>query len=114
MTSTETTELVTNDAFQESFDMEIDRQEIEVAWTERFQTTVVSNSETAIACIAESRGMATEVGLAIFLPSQNTCKIYQILDTPTFMHTQSLLQHHDISAVSVHRCCRCLSVLDSV
>lgn len=58
-------------------------------------------TEKSIACITESRGAATEIGIAVFNFSTGICNVYQILDTPTFAYTIKLLIQHDATLVLI-------------
>jgi len=56
---------------------------------------------SCIACIAESRGNASEVGVAIISLEQCVCHIYQFLDTPTFQYVLKLLSYHGAQMVQL-------------
>lgn len=71
----------------------------------------------SIACISESRGNASEIGMAIFDFEECVCKVYQFLDTPTFQYTLKILLLHSPKLVNIcpyhfirFNCCRYYSM----
>lgn len=52
-----------------------------------------------IGCITESRGTASEVGIAIFDPGRGCCHVFQVVDSPRYTISNALLHKHQVLAV---------------
>jgi hypothetical protein len=52
-----------------------------------------------IACITESRGSASEIGLTIFDINDSVLRVSQLLDTPTYLYTIKLLHQYCVQTV---------------
>lgn len=55
-----------------------------------------------IGCITESRGSASEIGLAIFDLDDSILRVFQLLDTPTYINTIKLLHQYSVQTVNLH------------
>lgn len=56
---------------------------------------------SVVACMIESRGSATEVGMVILDMDGSCCHLYQYLDTPTYQHSLRLLNLHRVTNVQI-------------
>lgn len=61
---------------------------------------IMSNAHSgAIACIVESRGNATEIGVAILNSTESQCHVYQFMDSPSFDLKKTIFERHNVSTV---------------
>lgn len=57
-------------------------------------------SSKCVACIIESRGVATEVGITVLNLDNGICNLYQISDTANYTHVLQILNIHSPEKVS--------------
>jgi hypothetical protein len=57
-------------------------------------------SSKCVACIIESRGVATEVGITVLNLDNGICNLYQISDTANYKHVLQILNIHSPEKVS--------------
>lgn len=70
--------------------------------TEKNAHTIYSTKDVrsgTMACIVESRGNATEVGVGILDSQLSLCHAYQFMDTPSFELLQKIFDQHNVTTV---------------
>ena len=114
MTSSRTSQAQLNSSFasleqvNSSLDLEDDTRSMASFQTTLTSTTVskLMEQEGHVVSIIESRGAASQVGLAIFSLSAMSCALYQLTDTPTYSNTLAILamRHPDALVLNESAC----------